>query len=137
MFTQCNLVCAAKALADIAHHGQCRRDKVTPYFTHLERVADRVDYALKPIAWLHDIVEDTAVTLLHLEALGFPEWIIAAVGALTHLEGEPYVDYLKRVKSVPDALVVKFADIRDNLSDNPTGKQVEKYKEALKFLEKP
>jgi (p)ppGpp synthase/HD superfamily hydrolase len=66
------------------------------------------------IAWLHDVVEDTDVTLPDLLDLGFPDQIVLAVDALTHRKGERRTDYYLRIGPVLDALVVKLADLRHN-----------------------
>lgn len=79
-----NLTTEAEALARAAHEGQV--DKAgQPYATHPERVAARVagDDELVAIAWLHDVVEDTGITLDELRGKGFPESVVTAVDALT------------------------------------------------------
>lgn len=93
------------------------------------------------VAVLHDILEDTSVTVSEL-AEYFDLTTIGAVKAITHNVGEPYKDYLNRVKENPIALVVKIADIKDNASpsrlyklDRDTIQRLTiKYSEALKFL---
>lgn len=133
-------------LAKDIHAIEFRRDGVTPYFTHVERVADRVrkrtqDYygieemfSVSAAAYLHDAVE-SGFSLERLASLGIDKTIVDAVGALTHrFYEESYKDYLKRVKANEIAYHVKIADILDNLSDNPTNKQISKYAYALTFL---
>ena len=61
----------AKEIATEAHEGQKRSDG-KPYITHPARVAAAVKDRLKPIAWLHDVVEDTRVTLDDLKKWDFP-----------------------------------------------------------------
>ncbi|MFZ2526639.1 MAG: HD domain-containing protein [Rhodococcus sp. (in: high G+C Gram-positive bacteria)] len=104
----------AEQIATTAHHGQV--DKAgRPYITHPARVAARVagdDYAVAA-AWLHDVVEDTEVTLADLEQL-FPPEVTAAVEALTRRPGEAPADYYARVREVPLAVTVKLADLADN-----------------------
>lgn len=65
-------------------------------------------------AVLHDVVEDTDVTLDNIYE-EFGEFVCNAVDALTHREGEPYFDYIKRVKKDKIARVVKLYDLRDNM----------------------
>jgi len=65
------------------------------------------------IAWLHDVVEDTSLTLEDLSWI-FPMIIVEAVDALTHRPGESRKDYCARVGAVLDALIVKLADLRHN-----------------------
>lgn len=104
----------AEQLAREAHEGQV--DKAgNPYITHPARVAARVadDEYAAAAAWLHDVVEDTDVTLSDLEAR-FPTEVTDAVDALTRRDGEAPADYYARVRQVPLALQVKLADLEDN-----------------------
>jgi (p)ppGpp synthase/HD superfamily hydrolase len=67
------------------------------------------------VAVLHDVVEDSEVTLAHLEDEGFTPEILAAVDALTKREDEPYEDYIKRLRPNPLARRVKIADLEHNM----------------------
>ncbi len=130
------------AIAEDAHAGQFRFDGVTPYLTHVRGVAETfspLEIGTRAVAWLHDVIEDskgryTAVVLLDK---GVPVWVVAAVVALTKIDGEDYDTYLVRVKSNPIACRVKIADILYNLGDTPSRNQVKKYTKALKFLLDP
>ncbi|MGW0021948.1 HD domain-containing protein [Rhodococcus sp. NPDC003382] len=105
---------AAQRIATVAHAGQVDRAG-RPYITHPARVAARVagdDHAVA-VAWLHDVVEDTTVTLADLGEQ-FPPEVVAAVDALTRRDGEEPVEYYARVRRVPLALTVKLADLADN-----------------------
>lgn len=123
----------AQEIATAAHEGQKRTDGST-YIKHPARVADAVEARLKPIAWLHDVVEDTRVTLDDLKAEGFPLYIIEAVDLLTHRKGEPNLSYWGKIKANPDALAVKLADINDNVNDTPSEYAKQKYGRALSFF---
>jgi len=60
-----------------------------PLAEHAARVANHVDTDLeKTVALLHDIVEDTHVTLEFLGDLGYPAEVIEAVDLLTHRKKE-------------------------------------------------
>lgn len=127
----------AEAIARWAHYGQFRRDGVTPYIKHPESVARRLqgDWdSVTAVAWLHDVIEDTAETVESLTVLGLPHHIIESVQALTKKEGQSYHDYLTGVKGNETARKVKIADMLDNLSDSPTKKQIVKYAKGLLFL---
>lgn len=123
----------AMEIATFAHKEQKRTDG-SPYINHPIRVADAVEARLKPIAWLHDVVEDTEITLLDLKTMGFPSYIIEAVDLLTHRKGEPNLSYWGKIKANPDALAVKLADINDNVNDTPTEYAKNKYGQALSFF---
>lgn len=124
----------AKKIASEAHRGIFRRDKKTPYIKHCEAVADKVTDRLKPIAWLHDVVEDTGVTLEDLRNYGFPSYIVDGVEAITHLRSETNMAYWQRVLANEDAVRVKLVDITCNLNDTPSPNQVTKYQLALKVF---
>ena len=49
-------------------------------------------------ALLHDVVEDTDVTLKDLAREGFPEEVISALQLLTHDGNVPYLDYVRDIK---------------------------------------
>lgn len=104
----------AEMIAAEAHAGQV--DKAgQPYITHPARVAARVagDEHAVAAAWLHDVVEDTEVTLADLEQ-AFPPDVTAAVDALTRRRDEAPAEYYARVRRMPLALTVKLADMADN-----------------------
>jgi guanosine-3',5'-bis(diphosphate) 3'-pyrophosphohydrolase len=131
----------ALALATIAHSGQT--DKAgKPYIMHPIAVAKMVGTAEeKTVALLHDVVEDTLVTLEELRDSGFPESVVAAVDALTKRPGADYGDYIKRLQKNPLALTVKIADMTHNMDltriPNPTIKdqaRIEKYSKVLQEL---
>lgn len=127
-YEQTTLAARAQSIATRAHHGQT--DKAgRPYITHPARIAARVqgDDTLEAVAWLHDVVEDTPVTLDDLRDAGFPEAVVAAVHAITRRTHEAPDDYYDRVRANETALRVKAADIADNsdparlaLLDEPT-----------------
>ncbi len=102
----------AETIARAAHAGQV--DKTgAPYIDHPRRVAARVEAdEAQAVAWLHDVVEDTTVTLDEL-AEQFPASVVEAVDVLTRRDGDGD-GYYVRVRANPLALVVKLADIADN-----------------------
>lgn len=126
----------ARTLAFLAHSTAYRFDNVTPYIAHPDAVASLVgeDEKLKIIAWLHDVVEDTDVSLEYLASKGAPKDVLDAIEAITHEKWEPYSDYIYRVSLNPLALQVKIVDLLVNLSDQPTQKQREKYIKHLPRL---
>ena len=132
----------AQTLAAAAHAGQVDKSG-RPYVEHLAFVAEHVcgDDA-KTVAWLHDIVEDTPVTLDDLRREGFPEHIVVAVDAHTHRAGEDYLDYVRRAAANPLARQVKIQDVLHNMDlsrlTSPGPRDVErlhaKYIPALRIL---
>lgn len=111
-------------------------------FKHPETVASFVATdEEKAVAYLHDVIEDTSLTLLDLKKEGFSKNIIEAVDILTKKKGQDYQSYLNLVKKNELARVVKLADLRHNsdLTRLPliTEKDLErnkKYSSAIRFL---
>lgn len=103
----------ALGLAMKAHAGQT--DKAgQPYINHVLRVAlAQTDPLRTVVALLHDVVEDTDVTLGQI-VKEFGLDVADAVYAITKQKGETYKDYVGRVRMNAVALDVKMADILDN-----------------------
>lgn len=101
-------------IAVAAHATQTRKDG-TPYILHPLRLMMAVDLPeARIVAVLHDVVEDTDVTLDDLKSEGFSEAIIEAVDCVTHEPNVSYEDYIQRIKGNEIARQVKLADLRDN-----------------------
>lgn len=129
------MIALAKKIAFDAHDEQ-KRSGGEPYIVHPEAVANSVEDRLKPIAWLHDVIEDTHVTLKDLQLDGFDSYVILAIDILTHKNGVPNIEYWNKIATNPDAVKVKLADIAHNLSSNPSDHAKEKYKRALEVFKK-
>ena len=126
----------AMLVATKAHQGQRRRGGAA-YITHPHRVAIRVKRAgpeAVAVAWLHDVLEDTPTTPADLAEAGIPGEVIEAVKAITKDRTRPYAEYLDQVIANPIAWLVKIADIKDNMDDQPTKDNVTKYEYALQRL---
>jgi len=102
-------------IAAAAHAGQI--DKAGhPYILHPLRVMLRVDTQHERMAAvLHDVVEDTIVTLAQLAQEGFPLEVLSAVEALTKRPGESRLEAAARAAEHPIARVVKLADNAENM----------------------
>ncbi|PZT75073.1 MULTISPECIES: HD domain-containing protein [unclassified Streptomyces] len=107
-----------EALARAAHAGQ--RDKAgRPYVEHLAAVAEGVrarggSEAQIAAAWLHDAVEDDALSAEWLAGAALPEEVKAMVLAVTKRAGEEPEAYGRRILATPGALLVKEADLAHN-----------------------
>lgn len=132
----------AIAIAAQAHATQI--DKAgEPYILHPLRVMlamsgdpDRI------AAVLHDVVEDTSVTMAQLRDEGFSDEVLGAVDALTKRPGETRMDAAVRAKANSIARRVKLADNLENQDmtriANPSDKdhaRIEEYKRVRAFLE--
>lgn len=136
--TESKQVRLARAIATAAHHGQFRRDGKTPYLTHVEAVAAAVSARAKPAALLHDVTEarpDFDSQFFRLN--GISGTTVLAVMYLMHNKKEPYMDYIQRIRLNRTATKVKIADIKHNLSCQPTRKKAAMYRAALEILELP
>jgi guanosine-3',5'-bis(diphosphate) 3'-pyrophosphohydrolase len=126
-------------IAARAHAGQ--RDKAEqPYILHPLRVMLRVDGDCERIAAvLHDVVEDTAITLSQLVDEGFSTEVIEAVEALTKREGENRMQAALRAAANPIARVVKLADNAENMDlsriRDPSARDYERLEEYLQVRE--
>lgn len=116
---------------------------LAPYFEeHILKVVDKLiavlgitDINTITVAYLHDIVEDTDMTLNDLLiAHRFNQEIVDAVDAITKRSNETRKQYLVRCKSNNIAHKVKIADTLANLEASITSCdawRVEKYAKQL------
>lgn len=161
-----NLVIKAKAVAESSHDGQTYGQH--DYFTYhvapvVFSVIDAIDAGILSanrmrmkskeiaptanyiiVAYLHDIVEDTDVTLQYIGEQ-FGNDIMIAVDAITKRKKEKYDVYIERVRINNVARVVKYYDILNNLqntiydikndsANKASLKRVDKYMRALHLL---
>lgn len=105
----------AYEIASMAHKNQ--KDKGdTEYIAHPLAVSEMVgSIDEKTVALLHDVVEDTYVTLEELKSFGFNDNVIAAIDAISKKAGESTEDYMNRVKNNKLACSVKKADLLHNM----------------------
>ncbi|MER7233566.1 HD domain-containing protein [Streptomyces olivaceus] len=107
-----------EAVARAAHEGQT--DKAgRPYAEHLRAVAEGVrrrggDDEQIAAAWLHDAVEDDALTERWLDGAALSRRTKDIVRALTRRPGEQPEEYAARILATPGALLVKEADLAHN-----------------------
>ena len=121
----------ARDFAREKHEGQMYGDK--PYMTHVEDVVSGFEDAeLREIAYLHDVAEDSDVTIEEIHER-FGEKVGRAVDALTR-RNETYFDYIRRVKENPAATKVKLADLKANLKNNPKESLEKRYRKAITIL---
>ena len=131
----------ARDIAKRAHSGQV--DKAgKPYMRHIKTVTRMVKTPEQKItALLHDVCEDSDITLDDLKSAGFPPEIIHAVDAVTKRKDERYRDYLARIKADTAAIAVKIADAAHNGDlrriKYPTGADIircERYRHTVELL---
>lgn len=131
----------AMQIAYQAHHGQTDKSDV-PYIFHPLHLAEQMQTEYETItALLHDVVEDTTITLHDLSEEGFPTEVLAALQLLTHDLTVPYLDYVRAIKNNAIARKVKLADLTHNsditraaAADENAAARLEKYKQAIAIL---
>lgn len=124
-----------------AHAGQVDKSGM-PYLLHPVLVADAVEGELETcVALLHDVVEDTPLTLDDLLEQGMPSVVVEAVSLMTHASSIPYMEYVAAIKQNPLARAAKLADLSHNMDlgrlDEVGPKdlqRVEKYRAARDLL---
>ncbi|AGR48128.1 putative metal-dependent phosphohydrolase [Sinorhizobium phage phiM12] len=108
---------SALLVAAVAHDGQF--DKAgKPYLLHVLRVFQNLesdDEELNCIGVLHDVIEDTDTTYAQLREIGMSERVIDAVKLLTKVRGQTADEYLDGILTSVDAMLVKLADLTDNM----------------------
>lgn len=132
----------AYEFAKKAHEGQKDRSG-NDYITHPVWVANHLmDTNLKVVAYLHDVVEDSDITLDEIEN-NFGLDIRNSIDSLTKRKDEDYLGYIERLMKDPIAKEVKIMDIRHNMdlsriNQKPTEADFwrieNKYKPAYRML---
>ncbi len=129
-------------LAAASHTGQ--KDKGgSPYIFHPLRVMLRLKgEEAQILGILHDVLEDTQLTVSDLRREGLSDSLIRTLLHLTKNNNEDYDSFIDRVLENPLAVEVKLADIEDNLDISripiPSSEdflRIEKYKRAKQKLE--
>lgn len=135
----------AMKIAYDAHHGQLDCNGV-PYIFHPYHLAEQMsDEITACVALLHDVIEDTNITIEQLEN-DFPKEVTEAVKLLTHDNNTDYFEYVRAIKNNLVAKAVKMADLMHNLNQsritdcNAVSAEKleywqEKYTKALRILE--
>lgn len=97
-----------------AHKNQTDKSGM-PYVYHPFHLAEQMDDENSVcVALLHDVVEDTDLTLADLIQAGFPEEVTDALALMTHDDLTPYMEYVERLSHNPIAAKVKLADLAHN-----------------------
>jgi (p)ppGpp synthase/HD superfamily hydrolase len=87
------------------------------YLLHPIRVMLGVaDETAQIVAILHDVVEDTSVSMDDVRAAGFSVMVTDALELVTHREDQTYAEYVIACKTNPISRQVKLSDLRDNAS---------------------
>ena len=89
-----------------------------PYIVHLMKVYEGVDdYKEKIVALLHDVLEDTKVSIDDLKEFGYDSDILLILSYLTKKKGEYYPDYIDRIISSNNihVLNIKLSDLKHNM----------------------
>ena len=131
----------AMKLCFVVHKEQVDKSGL-PYVFHPFHLAEQMDTEeTTVVALLHDVVEDSELTLDDLRQMGFGDAVIAALALLTHDPAVEYMDYVRAIKDNPIARAVKLADLRHNSDltrldtlDEKVLARREKYLQAMTLL---
>lgn len=135
-----NIISLARTIATDAHHDVFRADG-DPFITHPEAVAHHAataygaDALTIAVCWLHDVVEDTNVTLDDLALLGIPSPALAAIDSVTIRPGEPYLVAVARARSNSIGRIVKLSDNWHNASTLDVFPEPDRCRRATKYTE--
>ena len=132
----------AMQIAFDAHREQVDKSGL-PYVFHPFHLAEQMQDELTVCtALLHDVIEDTPMTLKELAEAGFPKEVLDALALLTHDDAIPYMDYVKKIAENSIAKAVKLADLAHNSDlsrldtvDDYALTRVRKYRDAIAFLQ--
>ncbi|KEQ21588.1 GTP pyrophosphokinase [Paenibacillus tyrfis] len=128
-------------IATAAHQDQLDKGN-QPYILHpLRLMLKAPDNDSRIVAVLHDVIEDTDVTIESLRQEGFAERLLEALDCLTRRDNETYEEFLQRIKPNSLARYVKLLDLEDNrdvrriknLSEEDF-ERLQRYEKAVKYL---
>jgi guanosine-3',5'-bis(diphosphate) 3'-pyrophosphohydrolase len=140
-----NLIKNAEKFATMAHKGQTRRDKITPYIEHPRKVVKIlkdwgvIDPVIIASAWLHDVVEDTkygyiAIARVCGGRVADNVHDLTKITTVDKVKDElRYVEQLKFAND--DVKLIKLADVIANLTDLGSLKSMSKQKKQ-KYINK-
>ena len=105
-----------KAKAIVEREFANRYEEGECYKLHAYRVMEAMDTEEERIvALLHDVAEDTEVSIADLEGEGFSKEVIGALEDLTKGNAVRYFDYIEDLSLNPLAAKVKIAELKDNM----------------------
>lgn len=121
------LILKAKLIAEVAHFTQKRKYTNEPYVQHCKRVADKLDMASKRLsdsayaaAWLHDVVEDTPITLDYIAqqcgavVAGYVHAMTDTKNMYMNRKARKEVDRKRLSEANREVQTIKVCDLLDN-----------------------
>ena len=137
-----SLLESARLLSQKAHSNQVDKAGIDYFTGHIQTVVSTVNSNKeKIVAYLHDAVEDTDITIERIYE-EFGEEIGKAVEVITKPRKLDYTKYIAQIKANKLARVVKIADLKHNMDlsrlkvvGEKDIRRVEKYRKALGVLE--
>jgi (p)ppGpp synthase/HD superfamily hydrolase len=118
-----------------------------PYIFHPWHVAEKmVDEDTTIVALMHDLIEDTNITIEEISSMGFNDKVVTALSLLTHEKNTNYFEYIEKLSKNKIARKVKISDLEHNMDltrlnevTRQDPKRIAKYKkyvESWKYLKK-
>lgn len=134
-------------LAFIGHLGETRKDRITPYFQHLE---DLVVCSFKNgggddeamLGYTHDLFENNPRHVETLKALirkilpkDRANTLIRRIDTISHSPDVDYLTYIQQIALDPICTFIKVLDIRQNRAGSPSKAKALLYEQGLAILE--
>ena len=108
------LIKKAMKIAFEAHKDQTDKSGL-PYIYHPFHLAQQMETEAEICtALLHDVAEDSSITMEDLRREGFPAEVLDALTLMTHDKSVPYMEYVAKIRKNPVARRVKLADLQHN-----------------------
>ncbi|MEZ5087952.1 MAG: phosphohydrolase [Tessaracoccus sp.] len=111
-----------REIARRAHAGQVDRAGRDYFDAHLIPIAEAASlfgWDAEAAGWLHDVIEDTKVTLPQLSRWGVRDTVVGAIDSVTRRSDESYDELITRAAAHPLGRLVKLADNAWNITSNP------------------
>lgn len=113
-----------------------------PYINHLISVSEQVESQEdKVVALLHDIIEDTNISIEELSKI-IPMNLIGRILVLTHSNKDTYDEYINKILNCGDIHVIriKMADMWHNMNlsrlNTITSKDIQRFKKYRVYYKK-
>lgn len=113
-----------------------------PYILHPLRLMQKFrEEDERIVAILHDVVEDSDISLKDLKESGFSDAVVNAIDCLTKRKDEEYHNFISRITANELAKKIKIEDIKDNMDltrlksiTDKDQERIVKYHTALNIL---
>lgn len=138
LFHHCEIL-VAKTIAHLAHAGQTVESTGEDFIMHPAGVAALLPTEYQAAGWLHDVLEDTKVTVTQLAQLSLRKETIEIVTIVSRDKSkESYTEFIQRIAASHNigAIRVKLADLTHNQRPGCPDSLRTRYEAAVPILER-